>query len=60
MSTHLKNPNFQSIPNVVNLYFYKYYNRYKCGNKKCTHVIIYHHNLNIDDASNVKLTIPFI
>ncbi|WP_410745802.1 IS6 family transposase, partial [Clostridium neonatale] len=35
---------------------YKHYNRYKCGNKKCNHVIVHHHNLNIDDASSEKLT----
>ncbi|WP_142414231.1 IS6 family transposase [Hathewaya massiliensis] len=31
---------------------YKHYNRYKCGNKKCNHVIVQHHNLNIDMASS--------
>lgn len=31
---------------------YKHYNRYKCGDKKCNHVIVQHHNLNIDIASS--------
>ncbi len=26
---------------------YKHYNRYKCGNRKCNHIIVEHHNLNI-------------
>ena len=34
---------------------YKHYNRYKCGDKKCNHVIVHYHNLNIDDASSEKL-----
>ena len=36
-------------------HIYKHYNRYKCGNKKCNHVIVHHHNLNIDDASSENL-----
>ena len=35
---------------------YKHYNRYKCGNKKCNHVIVHHHNLNIDNASSENIT----
>lgn len=35
---------------------YKHYNRYKCGNKKCNHVIVNYHNLNIDATSSEHLT----
>ena len=31
---------------------YKHYNRYKCNNRKCNHIIIKHHNINIDTDSN--------
>lgn len=31
---------------------YTHYNRYKCGNKKCNHVIVQYHNLNVDMASS--------
>ena len=34
---------------------YKHYNRYKCGNRKCNHIIVEHHNLNIDNASSENL-----
>lgn len=27
---------------------YKHYNRYTCANKKCNHVIVQYHNINID------------
>ena len=35
---------------------YKYYNRYKCNNKKCNHIIVKHHTTNIDDASSKLVT----
>jgi len=35
---------------------YKHYNRYKCGNRKCNHIIVQHDNLNIDNASSQNLT----
>ena len=35
---------------------YKHYNRYKCGNKKCNHVIVQYHNFNINNSSSEKLT----
>ncbi len=35
---------------------YKHYNRYKCGNKKCNHVIVQYHNTNIDPASSECIT----
>lgn len=35
---------------------YKHYNRYKCGNKKSNHVVVHHHNLNIDNASSENIT----
>ena len=35
---------------------YKYYNRYKCGNRKCNHIIVQHHNLNINNASSQNIT----
>ncbi len=35
---------------------YKHDNRYKYGNKKCNHVVIYHHDLNIDNESSENLT----
>ncbi|USS00673.1 IS6 family transposase [Clostridium septicum] len=35
---------------------YKHYNRYKCGNKKCNHIIVKHHTTNIDIASNELIT----
>ena len=35
---------------------YKHYNRYKCGSKKCNHVIVQYHNTNIDPASNELIT----
>ena len=35
---------------------YKHYNRYKCGNRKCNHIIIKYHNLNIDKSSSENLT----
>lgn len=35
---------------------YKHYNRYNCRNKKCNHVIVHHHNLNIDNPSNESVT----
>lgn len=31
---------------------YKHYNRYKCGDRKCNHIIVQYHNLNIDMASS--------
>jgi DNA-directed RNA polymerase subunit RPC12/RpoP len=35
---------------------YKYYNRYKCNNKKCNHIIVKHHTRNIGDASSQLVT----
>ncbi|WP_346929691.1 DDE-type integrase/transposase/recombinase [Clostridium sp.] len=35
---------------------YKHYNRYKCGNKKCNHVIAQYHNTKIDPASSECIT----
>lgn len=35
---------------------YKHYNRYKCGSKKCNHVIVQYHNTNIDLASSESIT----
>lgn len=35
---------------------YKHYNRYKCGNRKCNHIIVSHHNFNIHSASNETIT----
>jgi len=35
---------------------YKHYNRYKCGNKKCNHVIVQYHNTKIDPASSECIT----
>lgn len=34
---------------------YKHYNCYKCDDKKCSHVIVHYHNLNIDNASSEKI-----
>ena len=34
---------------------YKHYNCYKCGNKKCNHVIVQHHNFNINTTSSENL-----
>ena len=35
---------------------YKHYNRYKCGSKKCNHVIVQYHNTNIDPTSSESIT----
>lgn len=35
---------------------YKYYNRYKCNNKKCNHIIVKHHTTNIYMASSELIT----
>lgn len=35
---------------------YKHYNRYKCGSKKCNHVIVQYHNTSIDSASSELIT----
>lgn len=35
---------------------YKYYNRYKCNNKKCNHIIVKYHTTNIDMASSELIT----
>ena len=35
---------------------YKHYNRYKCNNKKCNHIIVQHHNFNIDSPSSEDIT----
>lgn len=35
---------------------YKHYNRYKCGSKKCNHIIVSHHNFNIDSASSEEIS----
>ena len=35
---------------------YKHYNRFKCGNRQCNHIIVEHHSLNIDKASSEQLT----
>ncbi|MBD5640773.1 IS6 family transposase [Clostridium botulinum] len=31
---------------------YKHYNRYKCGDKKCNHIIVQYHNFDINMASS--------
>ena len=38
---------------------YKHFNCYKCGNKKCNHIVMHYHNLNIDNASSENLTESF-
>ena len=35
---------------------YKHYNRYKCNNRKCNHIIVKHHTTNIDYASSNLVT----
>ena len=35
---------------------YKHYNRYKCNNRKCNHIIVKYHTTNIDDASSKLVT----
>ena len=35
---------------------YKHYNRYKCSNRKCNHIIVNYHNFNIDPASSEAVT----
>lgn len=34
---------------------YKHYNRFKCSDRKCNHIIVEHHNFNIDNSSSNKL-----
>lgn len=34
---------------------YKHYNRYKCGNRHCNHILVQYHNMNIEDTSSDKL-----
>lgn len=38
---------------------YKHYNRYKCGDKKCNHIIVEYHNTNIDMPSSEGITGSF-
>lgn len=35
---------------------YQHYNRYKCGNRKCNHIITQYHNFNIDLSSSELIT----
>lgn len=35
---------------------YKHYNRYKCGNRKCNHIIVKHHTLNISQPSSDNIS----
>lgn len=35
---------------------YEHYNHYKCGNKKCNHIIIHYHNFKIDNESSENLS----
>lgn len=38
---------------------HKHHNRYKCGNRKCNHIIVKHHTNNIDLASEDNITGSF-